>query len=194
MVRRFSSGMLLGLTGCWLAACGSSPPTRYFALAEVVPREPVTTAIEGAPLRVESITLPAELDRLELVRHEGANRVRIAGSDRWAAPLDEQIRAVLSEDLAARLPSGSVANPGEPVTQDPRRLLSIEFVQFEVGESCAVTLQADWTLTQPQGMSARGHEQVQTPARGQCDGQEAAALSTALGSLADRIASQVRRM
>lgn len=111
------------LFGCGLLfACGSSPPTRFYILNEIAPATPAAAAAtpNQIPVRVEPVAIAPELDRPEIVSRIGPNRVHVAGSDRWAAPLAEQIRRVLSDDLSARLPPGLVADPNEPSTKDPR--------------------------------------------------------------------------
>src|ERR1700722_16199506 len=110
--------VLLGC--CALSACGSSPPTRFYILNEIAPTNPApaASALNQIPVRVEPIAIAPELDRPEIVSRIGPNRVHVAGSDLWAAPLAEQIRRVLSDDLSARLSPGSVADPNEPGTND----------------------------------------------------------------------------
>jgi uncharacterized lipoprotein YmbA len=180
--------VLLGC--CLMFACGSSPPTRFYILNEIAPTAPaLTTATPNQiPVRVEPITIAPELDRPEIVTRIGPNRVHVAGSDRWAAPLPEQIRRVLSDGLSARLPPGLVADPNELNTKDPRRLLTIAIDEFYGDDSCAVTLRASWSLTIPQAASQHGIEQVQVPASALCSGELAAAMSRALAVLADRLA------
>jgi uncharacterized lipoprotein YmbA len=181
------------LSCCLLFACGSSPPTRFYILNEITPATaaPAATTSNQIPVRVEPVSIAPELDRPELVTRIGPNRVHVAGSDRWAAPLPEQIRRVLSDDLSARLPRGSVADPNELNTKDPRRLLTIAIDEFYGDDSCAVTLRASWSLTIPSVASQHGTEQVQVPAIAPCSGELAAAMSRALGTLADRIAAVV---
>lgn len=145
-------------------------------------------------LRVQPIVIPPELDRLEMVTHAGPNLVRVAGTERWAAPLDEQIRRVLSEDLKLRLPPHTVADPYEPVTSDARRLLSIEIGEFEVDQSCAVKLRSDWTLRTSRSSETvtSGTLDLALPSAGACPDQMAFAMSAALGTLADRLVVATR--
>jgi hypothetical protein len=173
-----------------LFACGSSPPTRFYILNEIAPASPAPTAATSnlIPVRVEPVAIAPELDRPEIVSRIGPNRVHVAGSDRWAALLPEQIRRVLSDDLSARLPPGSIADPNEPNTKDPRRLLTIAIDEFYGDDRCAVALRASWSLTIPSVASQHGTEQVQVPATAPCSGELAEAMSRALGALADRIA------
>jgi uncharacterized lipoprotein YmbA len=173
-----------------LAACSSSPPARFYTLNQIAPvAAPVAAAGSGAiPVRVEPVVIPAELDRPEMVIHSDPNRVRFADLDRWAAPLDEQIRRVLSDDLAARLPSNAVADPNEPNTHEPRRTLSVSISVFDADESCAVTLNASWTLHTPDAGNRSGLEHIAQPSVGTCPASLPAAMSHALATFADRLA------
>jgi len=179
----------LGCVAYLLSACSSSPPTHYYLLSQVMPASAasLTAAADAVVIRVQPVSIPPELDRLQLVTHLGANDVRIADTMLWAAPLDEQLRRILSADLAARLPPLLVADPNEPSTKEPRRLLSLAIDEFYADESCSVTLHANWTLRDPAAPVRRGVETLQLPASVPC-ADEAGAMSRALGMLADRLA------
>jgi uncharacterized protein len=189
----------LSLLACGtLISCGSSPPIRFYMLSELSPESGNSGAGTGAgaeavAVRLEAVAIPAELDRLELVIHSGPNQVHIADNDRWAAPLDDQIRRTLSDDLAARLPKGLVADPNEPSTRDPRRTLSVSIGQFDADASCAVTLSASWSLQQPHAAAQSGSERIQQPGAGACPAALPAAMSRALATFADRLAPIVGR-
>jgi hypothetical protein len=178
---------------CQLFACGSSPPTRFYILNEIAPAAaaPTAAAPDRVPVRVEPVAIAPELDRPEIVSRIGPNRVHVAGSDRWAAPLAEQIRRVLSEDLSARLPPGLVADPNEPNTKEPRRLLMIAIDEFYGDESCAVSLRAGWSLINPNAVSQVRTEKTQVSLSTSCDGGQPAAMSRAVGTLADRLAAVI---
>jgi uncharacterized lipoprotein YmbA len=178
-----------------LISCGSSPPTRFYTLNEIAPPagNGSSSTAGTIALRLEPVAIPAELDRPELVHHSGPNQVSIADSDRWAAPLDEQIRRALSDDLAVRLPPGLVADPNEPATHDPRRRLSISIGQFDADASCALTLSASWTLQAPGEGTQHGSERIQQPSAGACPAALPATMSRALATLADRLAATLLR-
>jgi uncharacterized protein len=183
--------ILLGC--CALFGCGSSPPTRFYILDEIAPSTPAPTATASnlIPVRVEPVAIAPELDRPELVTRSGPNRVHVAGSERWVAPLSEQIRRVLSDDLSARLPPGQVADPNEANTKEPRRLLTIAIDEFYGDESCAVSLRASWSLSNPQTASQHGTEHVQVPPSAPCGDESPAAMSRALGVFADRLVAAI---
>jgi uncharacterized lipoprotein YmbA len=182
----------LGFLGCCLLlACSSSPPIQYHTLKAIAPAAAIANASNQIVVRVQPVVIPPELDRLQLVSRSGPYSVHIADSDRWAAPLDDQVRRVVSDDLTARLPPNLVADPNEPATNDPRRLLSVEIADFYSDDTCATTLRANWTLRSPNGDSARGTEQLQIPGSESCNGAVPAAMSAALAALSDRLAAVI---
>ncbi len=181
-----------------LFGCGSSPPIRFYILNEIAPATPLQAApmtapaaTHPAPVRVEPVAIAPELDRPELVSRTGPNRVHVAGSQRWAAPLAEQIRRVLSDDLSARLPPGLVTDPNEPATTEPRRLLTVAIAEFYGDDSCTVSLRASWSMTNPHAATQRGSEHVELPASASCPGELPAAMSRALALLSDRLAALI---
>jgi uncharacterized lipoprotein YmbA len=176
-----------------LAGCASSPPMRYYTLSAMPASSRLPAPRDMLPVRVDRVTIPAELDRSQIVRRVDATRLQIVENDRWAAPLDETIRRVLSEDLAARLPEGIVANPNEPSVGEKRQSLTVDISEFYGDAGCAVTLRATWVVKQSETETAHGTEESRTPAAGACSGASAipAAMSQALAQLSDRIAAAI---
>ena len=173
-----------------LAGCASSPPTRYFALDPVSPGAAAATSASGAPVKVDAVHMPPALDRDSLVRGESNNQLQISSQDRWAGDLGEMIRRVLTQDLAQRLPTGTVVAPESPAPASARGLV-IDILTFQP-QSGAVVLDADWTLlegTQANPVLRRSAHLTQ-PATPSAQG-EAEAMSALLGQLADDIAAQM---
>ncbi len=176
-----------------LVACASSPPMHYYTLTEVPASTRLSVPENTVPVRLDRVTIPTELDRSQIVRRVGPTQLQIVENDRWAAPLDETIRRVLSNDLAARLPAGAVANPNEPAIGEKRQSLAVDISEFYGDPSCTVTLRAAWTLKQSDSQSLHGDEETKATAQDGCNGSGTipGAMSQALGQLSDRIAAAV---
>lgn len=168
-----------------LSACASSAPLRYYTLSQIpAASEAATTG--GATLRVGRVRVPGELDRNEIVQRIDATRLKIAEQDRWAAPLDEMIRRVLSADLQARGPAS-----GAPST------LSLDVEEFIGDAACGVTLRASWELRSAADNDTpvrTGYESIQVPpSSGTCTvGALPMAMSQALAQLSERILAATR--
>jgi uncharacterized lipoprotein YmbA len=174
-----------------LAACQSSPPTHYFALSEVAPATVHAVALpEGMTLQVERVSIPGELDRLEMVRHGESSQLHIATFDVWAAPLDEMIRRVLSEDLGVRLAAGTVVSLNAPAGGTAQQLY-LDIQEFAGDEHGMVKLRAGWVLKKADGTESRDVEELSVSAETRGADALAAAMSRALGSLADRLSTKI---
>ena len=176
-----------------LTACASSPPTRFFALDVAAPgSSPAQDRASGMtdPVKIDAVHIPPALDRESMVRGESGNQLEISSQDRWAGDLGEMIRRVLTQDLAARLPSGMVIAPESPAPRSARGIVvDIMTFQPQAGE---VVLDADWTLLQGTQSNPvlRRSLHLTAPAAASAQGQ-AASMSDLLGQLADRMAADL---
>lgn len=190
---RYAATMTVAAIATLAAGCSSSPPLRYYTLTEVPATSRLTATDNTMPVRLDRVTIPPELDRSQLVRRIDATRLQIIDGERWAAPLEDTIRRVLSGDLSARLPPNMVANPNEPPVGEKRQSLSVDITEFYGDATCAVTLRAAWVIKQPDSQSSRGTEEASIPAGGGCSGAGAlpTAMSQALAQLSERIAAAI---
>lgn len=184
---------------CWITAalaallsgCGSSPPLHYYALEVVVP--PAHSGqLSTMLIHVRRVSLPPEMDHRGLTHHQGATRLVISDSDQWSAPLGTLIQATVTRDLGERLGYDHVLAPDvQPVARgNSQSNLDLDFVNLSADDGCGVSAQVNWTLTVPDGAARRGSTLLMAPASG-CPAGLAAALSTALGDLADQLAKQL---
>ena len=191
----------LGVTAILAAGCASSPPMRFYTLTPVAPESRPTAPADMTRVRLNRVTVPGELDRIQIVRRIDATRLQIDDQNRWAAPLDEMVRRVLVADLAARLPANSLVDAYQPPGGERVQGLSLDIQEFYADSSCAVTLRATWVLTPPpaQGKGSAAApamqvtEETQVPSPGPCSGAESVpqSMSRALGMLSDRMAAAI---
>jgi len=178
------------LAALTVTACASSPPTHYYAL-EPVAADGGPRQVTGTPVKIDAVHIPPALDRSSMLRGESANRLDISSQDEWAGDLGEMIRRVLTQDLAERLPSGMVIAPHSPAPADARGIV-VDILTFQPQGAGEVTLDAAWTLLQGTQSNPvlRRSVHLTTSASASARG-EAAAMSTLLGELADRMAPAI---
>jgi uncharacterized protein len=174
------------LAALTVTACASSPPTHYYALEPVAAGGSAHWA-SGTPVKIDAVHIPPALDRSSMLRGERDNQLDISSQDEWAGDLGEMIRRVLTQDLAERLPSGMVIAPHSPAPADARGIV-VDILTFQPQGSGEVTLDANWTLLEGTESNPvlRRSVHLSTAAAASARG-EAAAMSTLLGELADRM-------
>lgn len=188
-----SAALLLAIA---LAACGSSPKTRFYSLVPVAPATQVTRLdARGPPIQVGHVELPSTLDRTALVIEGSDAQVIVSDQDRWAAPLDTLVRQALSDDLRARLGTTAVLAPGDPALSGKVHELLVVFQRFSADSAGRVVLDADWTLGSgiPPRPALLHHARIEENGGSSQGGPVATAMSRALGRLADQIAQVVAR-
>ncbi|HEX4741484.1 MAG TPA: PqiC family protein [Caulobacteraceae bacterium] len=186
-LKRASGGLALLL----LAACGHSPPTRFFTLDPTPPSRPATTAVAIAPIQLDAVHIPPALDRPQVVTQLGAYRLDVHDFDQWASPLGEMMRRTLAQDLLARLPQGTFILPDAPRPQGIRGLV-VDVLQIDAAPGGQVTLVASWTLLGPGAARPALIRNIQLTANAGPGPQgTAAAMSQLLGQLADEIVGAV---
>ena len=181
--------LALAAAACF-AACGTSPPTRFYTLNPVAPHvHPQSSA--SAPIKVDAVHVPAILDRESMVLGEAGNQLKISSQNRWGADFSEMARRVLTQDLRDRLPEGMVVSPQAPAPENARGLV-IDILNFSPNSDGQVLLDADWVLLQGNPARSVLQHTVHLDGHGAMTAEgEAATMSRLLGQLADQIAAQL---
>ena len=176
-----------------LAACGSSPPTRYFSLEAVAPAAPAA-ASGMAPVQLGAVRVPASLDRPEIVAQDARYELAVRDNDHWGAPLGPMMRRTLAQDLLSRLPAGAFVLPDAPAPAGARGIV-VTILDLRANADGRLTFEGSWTLTAGETGTAVLTQQVSLsePMPSAASPEIAGALSRVLGRLADRIAATPRR-
>ncbi|MDJ0780732.1 MAG: PqiC family protein [Desulfosarcinaceae bacterium] len=142
--------LCLAVAGCVNLGASASPATRFYVLESAVaasPPPPVADAAEIVTIGVQSVEIPAYLDRPQLVTRVTGNTLQINEFDRWAEPLGEAIGRVIAENLHAL----TEALPGYRLASSPARnaalRLTVKVLRFEADEAGRVTLKAAWRVS-----------------------------------------------
>lgn len=171
-----------------LTGCGMSPKTHFFTLS-VVPGNSDYQAAVPFPVQLVAVHIPPVLDRRQIVRMTGENRIQVSDTNRWSAALDVMVRNVLSQDLAELLPKGKVILPEAPPPPGTGTLV-VTLAQFGPDATGDVHLNGSWSLLTDSSNTPRleRHFQLNAGPAANADAT-AAAMSRALGQLASIIAS-----
>lgn len=124
------------ITG-FMTACATPPPMRFYTLtATATPAtEPSTLVVAVGP-----VTLPATVDRPEIVVSSGSNELVRDDFQRWASPLQDNFSRVIAEDLGLILGSPRVGRfpPALGVDADYRVFVDVRSFNSTLGEAAAI--------------------------------------------------------
>ncbi|HTH17408.1 MAG TPA: PqiC family protein [Magnetospirillum sp.] len=179
-----------------LGACGSSPPVRYHALSR--PAAAGSDASGAARVLVEilPVAVPDGVARPNLVMSEGNGRVAVLDSDRWLAPVADDMRQVVADSLWRSARAADTYQAPVPATAAslPRYRLAVRLERFDAIPGQAGVVVGSWTLRSlPDGAAHICRWAGTQP----LDGKDATAAADALAEgsrrLADQIGDSLRR-
>lgn len=154
-------GILLGWifgAGSLLAAC-TTISSHYYSLADLPALEaaPVVSAGKASyGLQVQVLGVPAEVDRSQLLVRDPARgpAVEVLNQSLWAAPLVDQIQALLAGRVSADLGAPDVRRlPG--LTDLPIRQMQVRVTRFDLVWGQGADLAATWTDHMPEARESR---------------------------------------
>lgn len=146
-----------------VSACASAP-THYHSLAQT-PQKPRSSTggpdpttctfdrgIPGSPIPTDTILLahlavPAQADRMQLSVHQTPTRLTVYETERWAAPLADQISAVLIGELRNALPSLSITSDPLLTGRGATLRLNIDIEELDALAGREATVLARWQLS-----------------------------------------------
>jgi uncharacterized lipoprotein YmbA len=175
------------------AACGSTPPSRFYVLTAV--DGPPGAGVEPHELSVHlaAVELPDYLCGPLIVSRVNGNQLAQSELERWGEPLPEGVARTLAKNLAVLLPSERVTRFAWEQNGQVDRRVVVAIQRYEV-EGGQALLEAAWSVSDPTERTpaiARRSEHV-CPVQGDGYGAAVAAMSTALADFSGEIASAIR--
>ncbi len=199
-----------------LAACAPSQPTRYYTLdaveagaawdaagtaaAQPVPGPvpgpvPVPGPAPGPAVGIEAVTLPAYLDRPQIVLRSGPTTVEVADLDVWIEPLDRLVPRILAENLARLLGTDRVLQLPQRRPPELDYRVELDLFRLDAAPPGQAILDGRWRVTAADSgrIVAERRVRLTEPVADMSDrATVAAALSRALGAVSRDIAGAIR--
>ena len=178
---------------CVVLAGGCASPASHFYTLSAGASPAATTS--NLSVAIGPVSVPAVVDRPEIVVSTGPNQVRLEEFNRWAAPLQNSIARVVAENLVAMLGTPRVTLSSQTLSAGADYRAVIEVQGFDSAPGEAATLDAVWTVSRTKdGQAQTGRTTVREPVQGNGYDALAAAHSRALARLSQDIASGVRAL
>ena len=174
-----------------LSACASTPPTHFYTL-EPQSQPPAVTTTANAKKRLIGIgplSLPALLDRRQIVTRTENNSVQMAEFDQWAAPLKDNVLNVLSKNVATLQPDAIVrAYPWSPYGNVDYRVI-VDISRFDTQPDKSANLEASWAIMEEKNHTivSNGQAKLQQPINDASYNSAAQALSKLLSQFSQQL-------
>jgi uncharacterized lipoprotein YmbA len=194
--RPLAAGILFFLVGC-----ASTPEPRYYTLGAIAPAStgsssaPASTGSSRFSVSVGPVSVPAVVDRPQIVVSTSANQVSLDESNRWAAPLQDGLSAVLAENLAGILGTPSVTVFPKESSAGAQYRVAVDLQRFESTPGVSAVMDATWVVRRAKdGMAQTGRTSVRETVQDRSFEALAAAHSRAAGRLSKDIAEAIRAL
>jgi uncharacterized protein len=184
------SGFHRRLAVAWLVSVGvgcSSAPVRYYTLTPA-PDKTSPASDTAPPVDVRVVHTPPQLNRAELMVRTGPTELTLLENERWASPVNDEIKDALRLELQRRLGGMTGLRPGFS-----KLTLDIDVLHLEAEFGRYALLEASWSATLSAGdrrsngtrvitCTFEDHEKIGTGHAGMVEGyqREIAALADAI--------------
>ena len=171
-----------------LAACSSPNPVLYTITP--IPGTPQT----GGPkvVALQQISTARYLERSQIVRSSENYRLDVMSNDWWGEPLAAMLSRVLVEELGQRLPQSTVIGESGAVTAAPDATIELNLQRLDEDAAGNLLLQAQASVSfKGRGTPGLRSFRLSVPPPAPGVPGEVTAISTAVGQLADGLASML---
>jgi uncharacterized lipoprotein YmbA len=130
-----------------LAGCQSAAPIRYYTLLPAAGRDARPAQDPAFRIAVAAVAIPSQVDTPRIVIRESAGRLRPVETQRWIAPLADEVRAALGSALGHQL---GVPDLGDATGDDAGKLplirVRVALHRFESVLGQQALIEAGWTI------------------------------------------------
>ncbi len=173
-----------------LAIGCATPMSRFYTLSSTP--APAATPVAYS-VAVGPVTIPAVIDRPQIVVSTSPNQVQLDEFNRWASPLQNNIGRVVADNLASNLGTARVSLFPQSMSAAADYRVALHVQRFDTAPGDAASLDAIWTIVRAKdGATQTGRTSVrESSPSGGYDGV-AAAHSRALARLSRDIADAIQ--
>jgi uncharacterized lipoprotein YmbA len=156
--------LLLPIISAMLAACISTPSTNFYVLEPLsTPTASATKTVKKPLIGIGPVSMPALLDRKQIITRTENNSVQIAELHQWASPLKENVVQVLTHNLAAFRPNDIVRTYPWSAFGSVNYRIILDILRFDTSPGKSVNLEANWAIMdeKKRTLLTNGHSEIE---------------------------------
>jgi uncharacterized protein len=175
-----------------LSACASNRPDHFYILTDLPAGASEARPAPSVQASLQ-VTLPALVDRSEMLLNTSPGGVLVLEHERWAAPLADLMTQTLARDLERRRTDMLVAARDLGRARSTAVRITIDVVQITMRQGDRVSIDAHWRIVDPRsGTETVGGDEFSAALRQDGYAAIAQGLSESLALLADRVAGLIK--
>ena len=180
--------LLLLCTSC--IQIGGEPAKVNYYLLQSFQEEQHPYSSDALTIDLKLIGFPQYLDRNQIVTHGQDSRIRVATSDNWAEPLQDNLLRVLRKDMSLLLPQAHITL--SPWEESPHNALKIDLLinDFSGRLDKETIVDINWTIRKNEQIFDQGRFYADQPI-GDSYSDLASGLSQSIGKLSHVLAKKL---
>lgn len=184
--------------GGLLSACTATPPTQFYVLEPQfdVPAVSADDQVKKLIIGIGPISIPALLERKQLVTRDADNNLQIAELQQWAAPLKDNIAEVLAQNLTALQPRQIIrAYPWSAYGSIDYQII-VQISRFDAKPEQSANLEANWAIMDQKSHSvaSNGFSKIQAKPENATTAGTVKALNNTLATLSQELAKALSKL
>jgi uncharacterized lipoprotein YmbA len=141
------------LAAALVAACSAPKQERFHSLlASELPAPATPAGLQAVVVDMLPVGVPPLVDQPQWVVRASDDTLQVLEQERWAAPLREELRSALAEQLAARWAVVNLQTLPQPATSVWR--LRLDLQRFESVPGREARIDGTWSLLPPRNAAA----------------------------------------
>jgi uncharacterized lipoprotein YmbA len=188
-MRAAGSAICLALSALLTSCAGQAD---HFYVLRALPDGSRAAAPTFGTHVILGISLPAVVDRREMVINASGDRLLVLEHERWAAPMSELVAATLARDIEQRRADVLVADRGFDRSGAPAVNVRVDVVRMSAVRGGGAALEAHWRILDPAAKTDQiGGGSFTAPLEAGDYAAVARAFSECLSALADRLVQSI---
>ena len=142
---------VLALIALGLGACASTPVNYYTLVASSSTQPTNNDAAQSTAFAfdLESVSVPLQVDQPQLVVRQSGAAMALVETERWIAPLADEVRGALAANLVAAHRGEDLS--GLPQGQRPLVRIRVDVRRFDSQPGVQASITAAWSLRRAPG-------------------------------------------
>jgi uncharacterized protein len=139
--------LIMAMLGLLFTGCTNAPSVQFYVLEPLSKITPST--IETArqhTIGIGPVSVPALLERKQIITRHSDNAVQIAEFQQWASPLQDNLLQALTRNLSTLQPSNIIRAYPWSVHGTVDLQIVIDIIRFDTMPGESANLEANWTI------------------------------------------------